>query len=67
MIPENQKFEAYFESFYPSMVQDSFRSLKIHHWIPLVTINDNNNYLFSPDLCIIHDFTALAMPFTFFY
>ena len=32
----NLIFKAYFKLFYTFLVEDSFSTLKMHHWLPLV-------------------------------
>ena len=50
MIIEKLKFKAYFEQLYPLCMVDSFRTSKVHHHLPLVTIDlvgDNREFKFK--------------------
>ena len=38
MVIGNLMFKAYFEVYYLILMKDGLKSLKVHHWLPLVTI-----------------------------
>ena len=76
LMGDNREIEAYFEVLYPFWVDDSLRTLKVHHYLSLVTIGCPSThpavyfcippctsvYLHSPLYTPLHNSVHLCMP-----
>ena len=57
LVGDNREIEAYFEVLYPFWVVDSLRTLKVHHYLSLVTIGCPS----TPCCVLLHTSTYLCI------